>query len=412
MAEPDLKRGVRALKNRFKLEAPVTREEQDAARIRYERDIAPRLKSITDTYDRMAKRRQDAEIHKLKRQELEASIAKLKEAKETDDQGQDGFLAIQRGFRQMCDIIDNIGLVPDPDDLEGAEPRNMVPASISQMQTQLGQAKKIYNDFGLRSLIINSADKTGYEKLFSDKLAQGEKAIANATTQRDQTASLMSDYEDLLTYDDFEIEEKGEVIGRTSDKYQEAYKKFKVDRNVNDFKAVLRVGKKNLDQERDRLKSRIDRVKALQDRVANKRKFVATTEVQREGEVLQDQVIRRVPNDPIFVRSVYKEYLSLLGDLARSPAGYREYVGRDREAVEGSAGVLEKGHGDETLEEPSSFDEFSEDLYKRIIDYLSDEKNTLDEDARAIGVSAARGADTQVSSTDEEIVDDKLPDPK
>ena len=261
-------------------------------------------------------------------------------------------------------------------------------------------------------MIINSADKTGYEKLFSDKLAQGEKAIANATTQRDQNASLMSDYEDLLTYDDFEIEKEGEVIGRTSDKYREAYKKFQVDRNVNDFKTVLRVGKKNLDQERDRLKSRIDRVKALQDRVANKRKFVATTEVQREGEVLQDQVIRRVPNDPIFVRSVYKEYLSLLGDLTRSPAGYREYVGRDREAVEGSAGVLEKGHGDETLEEPSSFDEFSEDLYKRIIDYLSDEKNTLDEDARAIGVSAARGADTQVSSTDEKIVDDLLPKSK
>lgn len=42
--------------------------------------------------------------------------------------------------------------------------------------------------------------------------------------------------------------------------------------------------------------------------------------------------------------------------------------------MEGSAGVLEKGHGDETLGEPSSFDKFSEDLYKRIIDYLSDEK--------------------------------------
>ena len=84
MAEPDLKQGVDALKNRFDLQAPVTRQERDAERIRYERDIAPRLKSITDTYDRMAKRRQDAEIHKLKRQELEASIAKLKEAKETE----------------------------------------------------------------------------------------------------------------------------------------------------------------------------------------------------------------------------------------------------------------------------------------------------------------------------------------
>jgi len=153
---------------------------------------------------------------------------------------------------------------------------------------------------------------------------------------------------------------------------------------------------------------RIKRVDELYDKVANKRKFVATTEVLREGQQIEDQVIRRVPNDPIFVRSIYKEYLSLLGDRAKDPADFERLVGKSRTAAEAQ---LNKGHGDQTLESETPFDEFSNTLYKRIIDYMAEEKNTLEEDARAIGVSVPRGADTQVSPSAERIVEDKLNSP-
>jgi len=244
MAEPDLKQGVDALKNRFDLEAPVTREERDAERIHYERYIAPRLESITESYDRITKRRQDAEMHKLKTAEVAASIAKLKEKKDTDEQDQAGLAAIHKSWSDISEIIDNIGVVPNPDDLEGVFPRTYVPASIPQMRDALQQARNMYNNFGLRTRILNSTDKVGFEKMFADKISQGEKFIATTETRRKESSTLMADYEDLLNYDSSDIiDDKGKVTGNTADQYKAARGRFESTHNMNEFRSVISRGK-------------------------------------------------------------------------------------------------------------------------------------------------------------------------
>ena len=381
MAEPDLRRGVRALKNTFGMRANLTSDERRDLEMRYQRDVAPRVESITNTYDRITKRLNDREIADLKKKELEASIAKLKGAQDQAKAAENNLSKIQESFNKVRSAISRIDQVPDPTG------QFVVPASVAQMRENLSRAREMYSDFGLRSLINQDENRVALEGMFEEQFTQGAKKITNAESFREERAGLMADYDDLLLYHKGLVADKDGKGTPTplEEVYEKAFDTFQRDRNVNAFRRVLSVGKKDLGEQRARVSSRIKRADELYDKVTSKRRFIAATMEQKLEDQIQGLAAARAINDPIFVRSVYKDYLSLLGDLSEEE--FKEKVGVTKDQAKNT---FEVGQPDTVMAAGagrSPFDQFADTLYENIIDYLSEERDNLEDTAVKLGVS-------------------------
>ena len=382
MAEPDLRRGVRALKNTFGMRANLTSDERRDLEMRYQRDVAPRVESITNTYDRITKRLNDREIADLKKKELEASIAKLKGAQDQAKAAENNLSKIQESFNKVRSAISTIDRVPDPTDAS-----LVVPASVAQMRENLSRAREMYSDFGLRSLINQDENRVALEGMFEEQFTQGAKKITNAESFREERAGLMADYDDVLLYHKgLGADKDGKGTPIPLEKvYEKAFDTFQRDRNVNAFRRVLSVGKKDLGEQRARVSSRIKRADELYDKVTSKRRFIAATMEQKLEDQIQGLAAARAINDPIFVRSVYKDYLSLLGDLSEEE--FKEKVGVTKDQAKNT---FEVGQPDTVMAAGagrSPFDQFADTLYENIIDYLSEERDNLEDTAVKLGVS-------------------------
>jgi len=382
VAEPDLRRGVRALKNTFGMRANLTSDERRDLEMRYQRDVAPRVESITNTYDRITKRLNDREIADLKKKELEASIAKLKGAQDQAKAAENNLSKIQESFNKVRSAISTIDRVPDPTDAS-----LVVPASVAQMRENLSRAREMYSDFGLRSLINQDENRVALEGMFEEQFTQGAKKITNAESFREERAGLMADYDDVLLYHKgLGADKDGKGTPIPLEKvYEKAFDTFQRDRNVNAFRRVLSVGKKDLGEQRARVSSRIKRADELYDKVTSKRKFMAATMEQKLEDQIQGLAAARAINDPIFVRSVYKDYLSLLGDLSEEE--FKEKVGVTKDQAKNT---FEVGQPDTVMAAGagrSPFDQFADTLYENIIDYLSEERDNLEDTAVKLGVS-------------------------
>lgn len=404
MAEPDLRRGVRALKNTFGMRSNLTSDERRDLEMRYQRDVAPRVESITNTYDRITKRLNDREIADLKKKELEASIAKLKGAQDQAKAAENNLSKIQESFNKVRSAISTIDRVPDPEDAS-----LVVPASVAQMRENLSRAREMYSDFGLRSLINQDENRVALEGMFEEQFTQGAKKITNAESFREERAGLMADYDDLLLYHKGLVADKDGKGTPTplEEVYEKAFDTFQRDRNVNAFRRVLSVGKKDLGEQRARVSSRIKRADELYDKVTSKRKFMAATMEQKLEDQLGGLAASRAINDPIFVRSVYKDYLSLLGDLSEEE--FKEKVGATKEQAKDA---FEVGQPDTVMEKASRspFDQFADTLYENIIDYLSEERNNLEDTAVKLGVSTIPSdAGATVSPEKEDKAKDLFP---
>jgi len=404
VAEPDLRRGVRALKNTFGMRSNLTSDERRDLEMRYQRDVAPRVESITNTYDRITKRLNDREIADLKKKELEASIAKLKGAQDQAKAAENNLSKIQESFNKVRSAISTIDRVPDPEDAS-----LVVPASVAQMRENLSRAREMYSDFGLRSLINQDENRVALEGMFEEQFTQGAKKITNAESFREERAGLMADYDDLLLYHKGLVADKDGKGTPTplEEVYEKAFDTFQRDRNVNAFRRVLSVGKKDLGEQRARVSSRIKRADELYDKVTSKRKFMAATMEQKLEDQLGGLAASRAINDPIFVRSVYKDYLSLLGDLSEEE--FKEKVGATKEQAKDA---FEVGQPDTVMEKASRspFDQFADTLYENIIDYLSEERNNLEDTAVKLGVSTIPSdAGATVSPEKEDKAKDLFP---
>jgi len=404
VAEPDLRRGVRALKNTFGMRANLTSDERRDLEMRYQRDVAPRVESITNTYDRITKRLNDREIADLKKKELEASIAKLKGAQDQAKAAENNLSKIQESFNKVRSAISTIDRVPDPEDDSRA-----VPASIAQMRENLSRAREMYSDFGLRSLINQDDNRVALEGMFEEQFTQGAKKITNAESFREERAGLMADYDDVLLYHKGFVADKDGKGTPTplEEVYEKAFDTFQRDRNVNAFRRVLSVGKKDLGEQRARVLSRIKRADELYDKVTSKRKFMAATMEQKLEDQLGGLAAARAINDPIFVRSVYKDYLSLLGDLSEEE--FKEKVGVTKDQAKNT---FEVGQPDTVMEKASRspFDQFADTLYQNIIDYLSEERDNLEDTAVKLGVSTIPSdAGATVSPEKEDKAKDLFP---
>ena len=277
------------------------------------------------------------------------------------------------------------------------------------MRENLSRAREMYSDFGLRSLINQDDNRVALEGMFEEQFTQGAKKITNAESFREERAGLMADYDDVLLYHKGFVADKDGKGTPTplEEVYEKAFDTFQRDRNVNAFRRVLSVGKKDLGEQRARVLSRIKRADELYDKVTSKRKFMAATMEQKLEDQLGGLAAARAINDPIFVRSVYKDYLSLLGDLSEEE--FKEKVGVTKDQAKNT---FEVGQPDTVMEKASRspFDQFADTLYQNIIDYLSEERDNLEDTAVKLGVSTIPSdAGATVSPEKEDKAKDLFP---
>jgi len=439
VAEPDLKQGVSALKNRFNLGGPVTREEQDAARIRYERDIAPRLESITESYDRITKRRQGARLAEKRELELDESIKKLKAANAVAAAQPDASLIIGKRYGQVKDRIETLGylrgddgeLFKDPvmekDPVSGelvpTGDFTYLPASVAQMRENLRVANSLVDSFDLTNAVAAHENATAVSTSFRALLQRGKDRVNSARTERDRVTTLRKDMDEVRRY--HKVGPEGASgLSASTEKYDAAISVFENTGDVPAFEKVINVGKADLKQARGRVQKRIERIDKLSDTVINKRKFIRTDPEAETTQVL-GSVFMRAAHDPLFVRGVYREYLRLLeppvrGEdekeaafKTRSDEFYKEYVGKTKDEVEGEDGQLAKK---QTLKDggkqESDFDKFANTLYDKIVDFLTREKFVAEEKALELGLPAPADRGTGLSPDVQRALENKFAVPE
>ena len=438
MAEPDLKQGVDALKNRFDLEAPVTREERDAERIHYERYIAPRLESITESYDRITKRRQDARLAEKRELELDESIKKLKAANAVAAAQPEAGLIIGNRYGQVKDRIETLGylrgddgeLIKDPV-MDENDPTKQIgftyrPATVAQMRENLRGANSLVDSLDLTNAVAAHENATALSASFRALLQRGKDRVSSARTERDRVTTLRKDMDELYRY--HRVGPKGDSgLLASTVKYGKALEAFEQTGNVPAFEQVINMGKADLKQARGRVQKRIERIDKLSDTVLNKRKFVKT-DPKAETTPALGSVFMRSAHDDIFVRGVYRDYLRLLEPPVRDEGEdeavfkkredefYEEYVGKTKEEAEKALSdgqdplKTEEEEGRKELKAgvASEFDDFANELYKRIVDLLSREKFVAEEKALELGLPSPAERGTGLTPDQQRAVDLKF----
>ena len=407
MAEPDLKQGVDALKNRFDLQAPVTRQERDAERIRYERDIAPRLESITESYDRITKRRQDARLAEKRELELDESIKKLKAANAVDNDAGEVMGVIGERYNRIKNRIANLHLVPNPDrdDVDEAIlAGDFVPASVAQMKANFSEVSAMYSDFNLMQAISTQDNHVNINTSFKTLLAEGDKKIQAAEKTRNNRSKLVERMEELQAY-----HKEG------ADKYELAVERFRATNSIPEFKSVVDAGHRELDLARRGATLRLKEVQALRDEIVHKRRHLKTDpRAERTGAL--NIPYMRAAHDPIFVGSVYNRVLSLIDSETLDEDQFKALVGRSKEEAQKA---LDQGQYDDEGERAehkpkveggypteSKFDKFTNDLYKNILLFLDKESTSVQQRALRLGVPAPDERHLQVDPDLEDAADD------
>ena len=410
MAEPDVSKSVKRLRNDFKFDRSISRDERRAEQLHYDREIAPRLQSITETYDRITKRRNDAEIAKRKVLELDLSIKRLKTANAAAEGGGAGLAGIEKRYVEIQGIIGNIPKLPDTDDGAGGLTPGR-PRSIPEMRAEVVRARTLASEIGLLKAISEQPNRVDLRGGFDDIIALGDERVKNATTLRDKSTSLIAELENLSRFHHgntsipaTDIAEDDTII-TNKERYQRIFDVFTKTKSLPDLEEGVRQGNQELETKRSGITRRLKKVTELYAQVEGRLPILPTTEAAEEP-AHKNVPFKRQAQTPVFVRSLYLKYLKLIDADNLEDPQFLERVGHTKAEADKA---FKDMHGDWAEGKVSEFDKFAQKLYFSMLEYLTNERDHLDEQAGHWGIPTAVGADDQVSADDKANLKNKLP---